>query len=286
MSIENMNSQVEQNQELPEHQDKDYDERSFDSRVPINRERTDLPKPDEQAAFRYDDFDRRIEPQESDIGSNIPGRNIDDLDSRVINNEQTSDSWVPPEVIENTNEEIYSQVDDQDVIPQDYEHVQTHEINDESSSERINIDTETVQIRTSNEALENQKHPETGVPFVRKTVELPGGKKVEGVFAVFKSEFTAKIPENMYLKSDKDQFKECNKQLLNEIENNPEMRDKFSEEQIDQIKEGIKEGTAPEGYVWHHNEEAGTLQLVDAKIHAGTGHTGGRAVWGGGKEHR
>ena len=141
-------------------------------------------------------------------------------------------------------------------------------------------------IITRNESLENDKHPITGVPFERKIVELPNGEKVEGVFPKFDSLFDAKISEDMYLKSDETQFKECNKQLAKAIEDNPELKKKFSSEQIEQIYEGISDGTAPDGYVWHHDAETGKLQLVDFETHSRTGHTGGRSIWGGGSENR
>lgn len=78
------------------------------------------------------------------------------------------------------------------------------------------------------------------------------------------------------------QFKEANSQLKNAIENDPEVRGQFTDEQIEQIEAG----DTPEGYVWHHSEEAGTFQLVDSTIHAQTGHTGGRSIWGGGNDNR
>ena len=53
-------------------------------------------------------------------------------------------------------------------------------------------------------------------------------------------------------------------------------------EQIEQIKEGVIDGSAPDGFVWHHNEEEGVIQLVDRVTHERTGHMGGRAIWGGG----
>lgn len=141
-------------------------------------------------------------------------------------------------------------------------------------------------IRTLNESLENDRHPITGVPFERKMVELPNGEKIEGVFPNFDSKFDAKIPEEMYLKSDKEQFKECNKQLLNEINSNKELKKQFTAEQIEQISDGVSDGTAPDGFVWNHDVEPGKLQLVDVETHAHTGHTGGRAVWGGGSDNR
>ncbi len=137
-----------------------------------------------------------------------------------------------------------------------------------------------------NESLENDRHPITGVQFERRIVELPSGEKIEGVFAKFDSKFDAQIKEDLYLKSDKAQFKECNRQLFEEIEKSDKLKSQFSKEQIEQIKEGISDGSAPDGYVWHHDAEAGKIQLVDSETHAKTGHTGGRVIWGGGQEKR
>ncbi len=141
-------------------------------------------------------------------------------------------------------------------------------------------------IITRNESLENDRHPITGVLFERRVIDLPNSEKIEGVFPKFESAFDAKIPEDLYLQPDKVQFKECNRQLLQEIERNPELKAKFSEEQLEQISDGVNDGTAPDGYVWHHDAEAGKLQLVDFETHSHTGHTGGRSIWGGGTDNR
>lgn len=141
-------------------------------------------------------------------------------------------------------------------------------------------------IYTRNENLEGDRHPHTGVEFERKTVQTPEGEYIEGVFPKFESLCTAEIPEELYLESDKTQFKECNKQLFEKLEQDPELRNQFTEDQIDQIKEGMRDGSAPEGYVWNHEPEAGRLSLVDAEVHAQTGHTGGRSIWGGGSDNR
>ena len=62
----------------------------------------------------------------------------------------------------------------------------------------------------------------------------------------------------------------------------PELASKFTNEQYDIILGG---GTL-EGYVWHHNEEYGKMQLVKTEEHdctqGGAAHTGGKALWGGG----
>jgi hypothetical protein len=133
-----------------------------------------------------------------------------------------------------------------------------------------------------NQHLDGKEHEKTGVPFVHKQIELPDGKKVEGVFPQFDSAFDAKLEESQYLDSDARQFKEANKQLKEAVDENPNLRDQFSPEQLEQIEAG----DTPEGYVWHHSEEPGELQLVDQEIHEKTGHTGGRSIWGGGTDHR
>lgn len=138
---------------------------------------------------------------------------------------------------------------------------------------------------TRNESLEGDNHPITGVLFERKTVEV-NGENIEGVFPVFDAIYEAKLPKDMYEKSDKEQFKECNNQLYKDIEQYPVLKNQFNEEQLEQIKDGTIDGTAPDGYVWHHNEEAGKMQLVDFETHAKTGHTGGRSIWGGGNSNR
>ncbi|MEP5760881.1 MAG: HNH endonuclease [Litoreibacter sp.] len=38
--------------------------------------------------------------------------------------------------------------------------------------------------------------------------------------------------------------------------------------------------TQPLGYVWHHHEEYGRIQLVEKGVHGKTGHKGGWDEWG------
>ena len=137
-------------------------------------------------------------------------------------------------------------------------------------------------IECRNQGLEGTRHPITGVEFARKTIDTEVGELVEGVFPKFDSVFDTKLPRELYQESNFKQFCKANRDLMDKIDSMPELKNKFSSEQIEQIIEGIKKGTAPDGYVWHHNEEAGVLQLIDNAIHSGTGHTGGRDIWGGG----
>ena len=160
-------------------------------------------------------------------------------------------------------------------IEQKKESVETVETKEAEQSESISVSCR-------NESLEGQEHPETGVPFKRKTVENDKGEKVEGVFPEFESDYDVQLPENLEKASDAEQFAECNKQLKDAVEKNPKLAEKFTPEQLEQIKNR----DTPDGYTWHHNEEKGKMQLVDSDTHTRTGHTGGKAIWGGGSENR
>lgn len=151
------------------------------------------------------------------------------------------------------------------------------EFAEDEPSEKISYE-----IHTRNESLEGDRHPMTGVKFERKTVEDADGNEVTGVFPEFDSKFDAQLPEDKLQASDKEQFDECNRQLKEAVDNDPDLASQFTPEQLEQIQNG----DTPDGYTWHHNEEKGKMQLVDADTHAQTGHTGGRAIWGGGTDNR
>ena len=82
--------------------------------------------------------------------------------------------------------------------------------------------------------------------------------------------------------NDAVQFSECNAQLKEALEKNPELKNQFDAEQLTQIEKC----KTPDGYTWHHDAEIGKLQLVDQKTHKETVHTGGRKIWGDGDEAR
>ena len=136
-------------------------------------------------------------------------------------------------------------------------------------------------LKTKNEALANKKHPETGVPYSKKVVDL-FGSKIEGVFPKFDSAFTTHLPADILKASDKVQFDYCNSQLKNAIKDNPALAKRFSPRQLEQISKGYK----PEGFTWNHNEEVGKMELVEFSKHMVSRHTGGKAIWGGGADFR
>ena len=137
-----------------------------------------------------------------------------------------------------------------------------------------------IYIKTINEHKEGQKG-EDGVTYNRKTVEV-NGVKVDGVFPKFDSTIDVQLPEHLIHAKDKEQKNFGNEALKDKIKNDPEFAQKFSDEQLEQINSG----ETPDGYTWHHNEEYGKLQLVNSEDHQNNRHTGGKAIWGGGKESR
>ncbi|MET3684435.1 hypothetical protein ABID56_002572 [Alkalibacillus flavidus] len=131
-----------------------------------------------------------------------------------------------------------------------------------------------------NEHLAGDEHPETGVPFESKTITTENGRDIEGVFPQFASNFDVSLPENQYTHSDWEHISYANEHMYESLQQNT--NHSFSNTEL----ESLKQGETPEGYTWHHSEEPGVLQLVDEEIHANTGHTGGRSLWGGGEEAR
>jgi hypothetical protein len=125
-------------------------------------------------------------------------------------------------------------------------------------------------------------YPKTGVPFVERTLVDANGNFIKGVFPVFDSKFEALLPDELFRLTDARQFAECTKQLGDAIRSNNQFGRAFNTEQLQQIMEGL----TPDGLVWHHNETAGCMQLVDFATHLNTPHTGGRAIWGGGAKFR
>ena len=99
-------------------------------------------------------------------------------------------------------------------------------------------------IECKNKDLEGMRHPITGVEFVRKIVDDGIEGFVEGVFPKFETKFEVVIPKELYKESNFIQFKEANSQLLEGIKNNSLLREKFTVEQIEQIKDGIMTGMA------------------------------------------
>jgi len=137
-----------------------------------------------------------------------------------------------------------------------------------------------IHLKTINESKEGQIG-EDGVEYVRKTIEV-NGIEVEGVFPQFESAIDAQLPDELIQTTDSEQAKFANQELKEKVQNDPEFAKQFNDEQLEQIENG----DTPDGYTWHHNEEPGKMQLISTEDHQNNRHTGGKAIWGGGKENR
>lgn len=118
------------------------------------------------------------------------------------------------------------------------------------------------------------------VPYVQKTIEV-NGVQIQVVVPEFPNvAYEFYIPQELYLADDYELFKYCTEQLKAAIEQNPELAKQFSPQQLEQIMSGAPRIS---GFTWHHGAECGKMQLVPTKIHSEYRHTGGKAIWGGGR---
>jgi hypothetical protein len=101
-------------------------------------------------------------------------------------------------------------------------------------------------------------------------------------FPMFDSKYDLSLPEKYYLEPDSVQFEYLSKKLYDDIAKNPKLAEKFSADELALLKEG----KVPKTLTWHHHQDPGKMQVVDYFEHQAAGHTGGRAVWGGGKPGR
>lgn len=134
-------------------------------------------------------------------------------------------------------------------------------------------------LKTRNAELAGSVHPETGVPFTKEVVHLPDGTIREGVFPEFPAIFETTLPDELLRATDYQQAQYSNEQLRHAVENDPALKAQFNETQLEQIAAG----DTPDGFTWHHHQEPGRMQLVDTNVHMGTGHTGGKEIWGDGR---
>ncbi|MEZ7206283.1 HNH endonuclease [Pseudoalteromonas sp. DY56-GL79] len=137
-----------------------------------------------------------------------------------------------------------------------------------------------IYIKTINESKEGQIG-EDGVEYVRRTIEV-NGIEVEGVFPQFESAIDIQLPEELIQATDSEQAKFANQELKEKVQSDPDFAMQFNDEQLEQIENG----ETPDGYTWHHSEEYGEMQLISTEDHQNNRHTGGKAIWGGGKENR
>jgi len=60
---------------------------------------------------------------------------------------------------------------------------------------------------------------------------------------------------------------------------------KAAAQQTANARDGMPLDTkTPKGYIWHHHQDSGRMQLVEQKVHQKTGHDGAWALWGKAKK--
>lgn len=149
----------------------------------------------------------------------------------------------------------------------------------DAAIDNIRVDADgNYHLKCRNEELDGKCHETTGVKYVEKTITVDG-VEIKVVVPEFAAIFDCEIPAEIWENGDKEIFKNCTEQLRDYLEAHPEMKSQFNEQQLEQIMRGepyIK------GYTWHHTEIPGQMQLVETKVHAVSGHTGGNLIWCGG----
>lgn len=118
------------------------------------------------------------------------------------------------------------------------------------------------------------------VPYVQKTIEV-NGVQIQVVVPEFPDvPYEFYIPKELYHADDYELFKYCTKQLKAAIEQNPELAKQVTPLQLEQI---MNDAPRISGFTWHHAAECGKMQLIPTKLHSYYSHTGGKAIWGGGR---
>jgi len=85
--------------------------------------------------------------------------------------------------------------------------------------------------------------------------------------------------------SRREHIRAANQKLYHAVRQSPQLAQELglAKAEVDRLPAMSK---APEGYIWHHHQDVGRMQLVREEEHIlATPHTGGMAIWGGGS-HR
>lgn len=110
----------------------------------------------------------------------------------------------------------------------------------------------------------NRTHPKTKVRFDSRG------------FPKFKSYYTMRLRRRDFHETREKHFYIANRTLYEDKSYKSKIKAKLSRKQIKQLSRG----ETPDGYVWHHHQDAGVLQLVEEQVHAKTSHIGGYSIWG------
>ncbi|HUI43522.1 MAG TPA: HNH endonuclease [Terriglobia bacterium] len=105
-----------------------------------------------------------------------------------------------------------------------------------------------------------------------------------GGFPIFRSYHDYRLPATQVgpLHSDSVQFRRAFEDFRKATLSDDHWTRRFTPEQAKAIQEAFAtNGPRIHGFVWHHHQDHGVLQLVSAYDHRHTGHYGGRFLTGG-----
>jgi hypothetical protein len=129
------------------------------------------------------------------------------------------------------------------------------------------ISTTMTDIGGKNVGLSGMGHAKTGIPFTEK------GAPIFDSVAVC----DLRIPREVALQNnDKLHKTAATRQLKADIEAGIVKKEFFTQEAFDAIK---AEQATITGFIWHHHEDVGRMQLVPRWYHEKTGHDGGMKFW-------
>ncbi|WPB74770.1 HNH endonuclease [Archangium violaceum] len=106
----------------------------------------------------------------------------------------------------------------------------------------------------------------------------------ENGFPAFKTKFETLLDAiHIGSRSRPGHYRAANQKLLQAIEADPALARELglSRSSIEGLRTSVR---APDGYAWHHHQDVGRMQLVPDGDHLlANSHTGGMAIWGGGR---
>lgn len=249
-------------------------ESDLETEVTDNEDFSDSERPKDSSEPEWDE--REID--EKSLGVDEEDSNLKDVDEKNIKLDvQTEQDTIKTEKNDKKDSPEYKEDGTRDLTEDEKNQLKEKLEWSDDKLKKCTIDEDgTIHFKTDRCDLEG-KTAENGVPYERKTVEI-NGVKIEGVFPKFESVFNTKLDNDKL--TSKTYAKDCNAKLKEAVENNNELKNKFTLEQ----QTDIAEGRTPIGYVWHHNEEPGKMQLVKREDHdraiGGAAHTGGNSLWG------
>jgi hypothetical protein len=112
-----------------------------------------------------------------------------------------------------------------------------------------------------------------------------GGIEYRSGFADFTpvQVYECRLNSRLYYRDNNYQFVDCTLELREHLREHPDLISYFDDEQLSAIGRG--QDRIP-GYTWHHDIEAGRMQLIPTSIHSTCPHDGGQSIWGGGTSNR